>query len=220
MHRAKWFTRGTLGIALLLALALGGSAGAQGTESVELQLTPSRDSGVSGTATLQDVQGGVEVTLNMQGLPEAGIEHINHIHGGGTCADDRAENPAPVTLPLTTITAEEGGTGSATTTLDNVTVGELQDPSEQQRYIAFHAEQQGEEVPPVISCADLTSMSGGQATAMAQGDTMMEQPTMTESTMMDHDLPKSGGPSPSVLLSAAALLLGSSILVFAVLRRR
>jgi hypothetical protein len=222
MRRAKWFTRGTLGIALLLALALGGSAGAQGTESVEPQLTPSRDSGVSGTATLQDVQGGVEVTLNMQGLPEAGIEHINHIHGGGTCGDDRAENPAPVTLPLTTITAEEGGTGSATTTLDNVTVGELQDPSEQQRYIAFHAEQQGEEVPPVISCADLTSMSGGQATAMAQGDTMMmEQTTMTESTMMmGEDLPQSGGPSLSMLLPAAALLLGSGILVFAVLRRR
>src|SRR4028119_945750 len=210
MHRAKWFTRGTLGTALLLALALGGSAGAQGTESVELQLTPSRDSGVSGTATLQDVQGSVEVTLNMQGLPEAGIEHINHIHGGGTCADDRAENPAPVTLPLTTITAEEGGTGSATTTLENVTVGELQDPSEQQRYVAFHADQQGEEVPPVISCADLTSMSGGQATAMAQGDTMMmEQTTMTESTMMDPNLPQSGGPFPSVLLPATALLLGS-----------
>ena len=221
MRRAKWFTRGTLGTALLLALALGGSAGAQGTESVELQLTPSRDSGVSGTATLQDVQGGVEVTLNMQGLPEAGIEHINHIHGGGTCGDDRAENPAPVTLPLTTITAEEGEMGSATTTLDNITVGELQDPSEQQRYIALHAEQQGEEVPPVISCADLTSMSGGQATAMAQGDTMMmEQTTMTESTMMDSDLPQSGGPSPSVLLPATALLLGSGILAFAVLRRR
>ena len=222
MHRAKWFTRGALGTALLVALALGGSTGAQETESVELQLTPSRDSGVSGTATLQDVQGGVEVTLDMQGLPEAGIEHINHIHGGGTCGDDRAENPAPVTLPLTTITAEEGGTGSATTTLDNVTVGELQDPSEQQRYIAFHAEQQGEEVPPVISCADLTSMSGGQATAMAQGDTMMmEQTTMTESTMMmDEDLPQSGGPSLSMLLPAAALLLGSGILAFAVLRRR
>ena len=50
---------------------------------------------------------------------------------------------------------------------------------------------------------------------------MMESTTMTESTMMmDEDLPKSGGPSPSVHLPAAALLLGSSILVFAVLRRR
>src|SRR5215217_9222523 len=151
--------------ALLSALALGTGAMAQ-QSSMEVELTESRNSGVTGDATLKDVEGGVEVTLNMQGLPEAGIEHINHIHGGGTCGDDRAENPAPVTLPLTTITAEADGTGSATTTLEDVTVGELQDPSEQQRYIAFHAEQQGDEVPPVISCADLTSMSGGQTMAV------------------------------------------------------
>jgi hypothetical protein len=58
-------------------------------------------------------------------------------------------------------------------------------------------------------------------TAMAQDTMMMEQTTMTESTMMmDEDLPKSGGPSPSVLLPAAALLVGSGVLAFAVLRRR
>ena len=204
MHRAKWLTGVTLSTALLVALALGGSAGAQGMRSVELQLTQSRDSGVSGTASLQDVQDGVEVTLNMQGLPEAGIEHINHVHGGGTCGDDRAENPAPVTLPLTTITAEANGTGSATTTLEDVTVGELQDPSEQQRYIAFHAEQQGDEVPPVISCADLTSMSGGQTMAV-------------ESTQ---PLPTSGGfTAGSLLVTSTALLLGSGVLAYAVLRR-
>jgi hypothetical protein len=205
VHRAKWLTGVALSTALLVALALGGSAGAQEMRSVELQLTQSRDSGVSGTANLQDVQGGVEVTLNMQGLPEAGIEHINHVHGGGTCEDDRAENPAPVTLPLTTITAEADGTGSATTTLEDVTVGELQDPSEQQRYIAFHAEQQGNEVPPVISCADLTSMSGGQTMAV-------------ESTV---PLPTSGGFSVgSLLVPTIALLLGSGVLAYAVLRRR
>ncbi len=77
MHRAKWLTGVALSTVLLVTLALGGSAGAQEMRSVELQLTPSRDSGVSGTASLQDVQDGVEVTLNMQGLPEAGIEHIN-----------------------------------------------------------------------------------------------------------------------------------------------
>jgi len=205
VHRAKWLSRVALSTALLVALALGGSAGAQEMRSVELQLTQSRDSGVSGTASLQDVQGGVEVTLNMQGLPEAGIEHINHVHGGGTCGDDRAENPAPVTLPLTTITAEADGTGSATTTLEDVTVGELQDPSEQQRYIAFHAEQQGDEVPPVISCADLTSMSGGQTMAV-------------ESTA---PLPPSGGFAVgSLLVPSIALLLGSGVLAYAVLRRR
>ena len=204
MHRAKWLTGVALSTALLVALALG-NAGAQEMRSVELQLTQSRDSGVSGTADLQDVQGGVEVALNMQGLPEAGIEHINHVHGGGTCEDDRAENPAPVTLPLTTITAEADGTGSATTTLEDVTVGELQDPSEQQRYIAFHAEQQGDEVPPVISCAELTSMSGGQ--------TMVVESTAP--------LPPSGGFSGgSLLVPTIALLLGSGVLAYAVLRRR
>ena len=205
MNRAKWLTGVASSTALLVALVLGGSAGAQEMRSVELQLTQSRDSGVSGTANLQDVQGGVEVTLNMQGLPEAGIEHINHVHGGGTCEDDRAENPAPVTLPLTTITAEADGTGSATTTLEDVTAGELQDPSGQQRYIAFHAEQQGDEVPPVISCAELTSMSGGQTMAM-------------EST---EPLPTSGGAAVgSLLLTSIALLLGSGVLAYAVLRRR
>jgi hypothetical protein len=60
-------------------------------------------------------------------------------------------------------------------------------------------------------------------TAMAQEDTMMmvqEETMMMETTQ---PLPKSGGPaigSTSVLLPAAALLLGSGVLAFAVLRRR
>jgi hypothetical protein len=58
-------------------------------------------------------------------------------------------------------------------------------------------------------------------TAMAQStQPMMEQTMMMETTQ---PLPKSGGPvlgSPSVLLPAAALLLGSGVLAFAVLRRR
>jgi len=71
-------------MALLAALALAGSVGAQEQQSAQLQLTQSCGSGVSGTATLKDVDGGVEVALNMQGLPEPGIKHINHIHAGGT----------------------------------------------------------------------------------------------------------------------------------------
>ena len=64
---------------------------------------------------IEDVEGGTQVALNMQGLPESGVEHINHIHAGGTCADDRAGRTAPVTIPLNNIVAEEAGTGSATT---------------------------------------------------------------------------------------------------------
>lgn len=52
--------------------------------------------------------------------------------------------------------------------------------------------------------------------ALAQDDTMMED-TMVEETTAG-DLPESGG--PAILLPAAALLLGSGILTYAVLRRR
>jgi len=58
-------------------------------------------------------------------------------------------------------------------------------------------------------------------TAMAQEKTTtIEETMMMESTQ---PLPASGGPvlgSPSILLPAAALLLGSGVLTFAVLRRR
>jgi hypothetical protein len=58
--------------------------------------------------------------------------------------------------------------------------------------------------------------------AMAQETTMMA-PEMTGmgTTMMDggrDDLPTSGG--PAILLPAAALLLGSGVLTYAILRRR
>lgn len=65
--------------------------------------------------------------------------------------------------------------------------------------------------------------SGGmQGTTMMGGDTMMD----TSDGMMGttsgggatSDLPESGG--PAILLPAAALLLGSGILAYAVLRRR
>ena len=67
-------------------------------------------------------------------------------------------------------------------------------------------------------------------TAMAQDTTMMMEDTgmmMQGTTMMemtgagqmdDDDLPTSGG--PAILLPAAALLVGSGILTYAILRRR
>lgn len=169
---------------------------------------------MSGTATLRDAAGGAEVELNMRDLPEAGGEHIVHVHGGGTCADVRAGNPAPMTTPLDSMTAEEDGTGTATTALEDVTVAELQSPSEQESYIAVHAvQEEGGGFPPTISCADLATVSG-------------EQTVVTESTVTlesTNDLPKSGDATignPSVLLPAVALLLGSGVLVFALVRRR
>jgi len=161
MHReARRLTGMTLAMALLVALTLAASAGAQEEkQSAEVQLTQSRGSGVSGTATLDDVEGGVEVSLEMRGLPEPGVKHINHIHAGGTCADDRAGRTAPVTIPLNNVVAEEDGTGSATTTLKDLTVAQLFGEDEE-RFILLHAKaKEGGGVPPGISCADLAPLA-------------------------------------------------------------
>jgi len=180
------FVGPALGVALLAFLTLGGSVAAQEADTMELQLTPSRDSGVSGTATITDVGESVRVELNMRGLPEAGIEHINHFHAGGSCTADRAGNVAPATIPLKTIVAKEDGTGSGSTTLEDVTVDKLFDP-DKDRYIALHSKvEEGQGVPPVISCADVVEAAGGGAVSTT--------------------LPESGGPQPRVLLLAGAIL--------------
>ena len=199
MYRAKRPFGVALGIALLISLALGGSALAQGMEGAKLQLTPSRGSGVTGTATLANVEGGVRVELSMRGLPEAGVEHINHFHQGGTCTNDRAGNPAPATIPLKTIVANDDGTGTAVTTLKDVTVEKLFDPNKE-RYLAFHSEVIKEPVPPVISCADVVEAAGSGAVST--------------------HLPESGGPQPVILLSAGAALVSGAVAGVLVLRRR
>ena len=186
MYRLTRVATMVVGTTLLALLVLCGSAFAQEGKSVELQLTPSRDSGVSGTATLTDVEGGVKVELNMQDLPEEGVEHINHIHGGGTCAEDRKGRTAPVTIPLNTIVANADGTGSAATTVEDVALDQLLG-DDQHRFILLHAEvKKGQGVPPGISCADLPQGST---------DTTFES------------LPTSGGLPPAVLLIIPSILL-------------
>jgi len=187
------------GAALLASLALGGSALAQEEKSVQLELTPSRDSGVSGTATLTNVEGGVEVELTAKGLPEEGVKHINHSHGGGTCADDRAGRTAPVTIPLNSVVANADGTGSATTTIKDVTLDELLG-DDQHRFILLHAKvEKGQGVPPGISCADLPQES-------------------TKTTF--ENLPSSGGMPPEVLLAIPLVMLLVSVSSVLILLRR
>ena len=184
------------GATLMASLVLGGSAFAKGEKSMKLHLTPSRDSGVSGKATLTDVEDGVKVELHMQDLPEAGVKHINHIHGGGTCADDRAGRTAPVTIPLNTVVANADGTGSATTTIKDVTLDQLLG-NDQHRFILLHAKaEEGQGVPIGISCADLPQKS-------------------TNATF--ETLPSSGGIPPTALLVFPMVLLAASAML--ILRR-
>ena len=161
MYLARRLSGAILAITMFaaLAVALSAGVGAQEDQTVRVTLTQSRDSGVSGTATLKDVEGGMEVTLEMRNLPESGVEHINHIHAGGTCADDRAGRTAPVTIPLKTITARDDGTGSATTSIKDVSVADLFGV-DKERFILLHAEtKEGEGVPPGIACADLQPLA-------------------------------------------------------------
>jgi len=179
-------------------LAMGGSALAQETKSVELQLKPINDSGVSGTATLTNVEGGVKVELKMKGLPEAGVKHINHFHGGGTCADVQAGRMAPVTIPLKPVVAQEDGTGSATTTLEDVTLDKLFG-GDQDRFILLHAKvKEGQGVPPGISCVDLPQRSGNGSV---------------------ETLSTSGGTPPVVLLAIPLALILVGVIGLLALRR-
>ncbi len=73
-----------------------------------------------------------------------------------------------------------------------------------------------------LATAALLAMLVLMPMAMAQDTTMMMQgSTMMEATGVSGqagDIPDSGG--PAILLPAAALLLGSGILTYAILRRR
>jgi hypothetical protein len=198
VYRTKRLFGVVLGVALFLSV-MGGSALAQETKNEELQLTPLGDAGVSGTATLTNVEGGVQVKLDMKGLPEAGVKHINHFHGGGTCADVQAGSMAPVTIPLKPVVAQEDGTGSATTTLEDVTLDKLFG-GDQERFILLHAKtKEGQGVPPGISCVDLPQRSG-------------------DGTF--NPLPASGGiPSEMLLATPLALILVGTAGLLAVWRR-
>lgn len=199
MYRLKRLAGVALGAALLASLALGGTALAQGANNITLQLKPLGDSGVSGTAVLTAVEGGVQVKMNMNGLPEAGIEHINHFHGGGTCADVEAGNMAPVTVPLNPVVANEDGTGSATTTIEDITLDELQ-ARDQRNFILLHAEtKEGQGVPPGISCVEIPQGSGGEGV---------------------ETLAATGGPQPLVLLAIPLLLILGGTAGLLTLRRR
>src|SRR5688500_10570912 len=213
MYRARRLGGAVLAITMFgaLALALSASVGAQEDQIMEVSLTQSRDSGVSGNGTDQDFEVGVEDTLEMLDLPEAGIKHINHIHAGGTCADDRAGRTAPVTIPLETITAQDDGTGSATTTIEDVSAARLFG-EDKERFILLHAEtKEGEGVPPGIACGDLVPSA-------AKGASLNEETTiMGETTTMVSEIPSSGG--PTIFLPTAALLVVAGALGYAVLRR-
>jgi hypothetical protein len=109
-----------------------------------------------------------------------------------------------MTIPLKTLTVKKDGTGSATTTIKDVSVAKLFG-EDKERFILLHAEaKKGEGVPPEIAFADLVP-------AAAKGASLNEK-----TAMMVGEIPASG--EPTILLPAAALLVGAVVLGYAMLR--
>lgn len=170
-----------LGVLLVAAgLSLGAvSAPKSPEETAGVPLSPVGGSGVSGTATFTDVDSGVEVTLDVQNLPEPGGTYLAHIHPG-TCAgepeggiDDHAHHHGStgdhshvhhhngvgeIEHPLTPLVPEPGGNASGATTIEGVTVADLF--SEEDFHVNVHAEAPGSEGPPAMVCADLQDDEG------------------------------------------------------------
>jgi Cu/Zn superoxide dismutase len=191
---------------MAVLLTIGAAAGEAKTTSV--RLTPIQNSDVSGTAIFHNAGGGVEVGMSVRGLPEAGVKHINHVHGGATCEDERAGRGAPATIPLTTLTADENGNGEATTALEDITVEQLFDTAKE-RYVLVHTEaKKGEGIPPGIACADLDFASSMNGTVRPEAAGREHASAKA--------VPDTGGPRPAdIFLPLAAVL---AVLGLAVVR--
>jgi hypothetical protein len=190
---------GLIWTALAVLLLAAAPAAAQ-ERTMMMEMIPSRDSGVSGTVTLAETESGVEVVLEVTGLPEPAAEHPAHIHRDATCIADRADMGGPVEYPLEPVVAGEAGTGTSTTALEDVTLDRLF-AGETTRYVNVHAAQEGEEVPPGISCADLiperavAGEAGDESAAAGQYGADGVQYAGGET------LRETGGMSPAVLLA-------------------
>lgn len=110
-------------------------------------LSALEDSGVTGSATIVDVDGNTEVTVAVDGGLEEG-SHLNHIHDG-SCADPTG----PVHVTLTALEADEGGSAATTTT----TEFEEDNPDfahwlEADHYVAVH-----DLGGAIVACGDVTA---------------------------------------------------------------
>ncbi len=132
------------------------------SENVKLALVPEHDSGVSGTASFEEISEGVLVQLKLRGLPKPNAFYLAHIHPG-TCAQE-AEEGEPyehaeeghehggwIESPLSQVKSDSEGHGSSTTTLRETSVDKLF--SGEPKYVNVHEAGSGN--PPILSCADL-----------------------------------------------------------------
>jgi hypothetical protein len=145
-----------------------------------VHLQPVDNSGVSGAATFEEVDGRMRVVLHVEGLPKPGSTYLVHVHRG-TCTGGEADGShehgggaqhgqeeaahaeghgdhmntggsmTEIEAPLTPVEADAEGRGSSTMVLHDATVDGLF--SGEPEYVNVHAAGSGN--PPPLACANL-----------------------------------------------------------------
>jgi hypothetical protein len=133
--------------------------------NVKLALLPEHDSGVSGTASFEEISEGGLVMLKLRGLPKPSAFYLTHIHPGtcaqeaeegethehGEHAEEGHEHGGGIESPLSRVKSDSDGHGSSTTKLRDTSVDKLF--SREPKYVNVHEAGSGN--PPILSCADL-----------------------------------------------------------------
>lgn len=98
-----WVTPLLVGFALMMVLLSGCSvasrayqeevANGRSTSSIRLELRPTKNSGVSGSATLTQAAKGTRVELELKGLPEPNEIYLAHVHPGSCEDEELSEAP-------------------------------------------------------------------------------------------------------------------------------
>lgn len=180
------------GLVFALSLALVGGVGAQ-ANSVTVTLNTQNNSGVSGTATLTDMNGQTQVVVNVTGEPAGGSEP-EHIHVG-SCPTVGA-----VKYPLANVV-----NGTATTMV-NVKLADLQTGG-----FAINLHKSAAQAGVYIACGDIpaaTNASNAGATTAATAS------TMTASAVTPSAAPATGGGGMATmegLLALVVVLAGGAV---------
>jgi hypothetical protein len=130
-------------------------------DSAQVPLEPANGSQTTGTATLSKAKGGgVQVVLEVSGLPSSGTMYLAHIHPG-TCAEEGAEEHGhshhehgateEIEYPLTPVHPDAKRDGTSTTVVHHVTLEGLL--SGDPKLVNVHRPGSGE--PPPVACANL-----------------------------------------------------------------
>lgn len=193
-----------IGAVAITAVLLGGSGASAQANSVTITMAAGRDGNQTGTATLTNTAGGLQVVVNITPYSDPQASQLAHIHTG------QCPNVGGVANALTSIV-----NGQSTTTLSGVTLASVQtggfainvhDPNNPALY---------------TSCGNIAAL---QATATPTATPTPTGAATATRTATPASVPQTGGPADgggtSALTYAALALSLSAIAAAAVLGLR